>query len=300
MKIPVIIDCDPGVDDAIAIILANNKKELDILAITSVSGNVGIENTTYNARLMAGLLKMDTEVARGADCPLINETHLAATVHGKDGLAGKASQFDKSILHDLSESFAVDLMAEKLRNSKEKVTIIAIGPLTNIAILLKAHPDLKEKIEKISIMGGSITEGNTTSKAEFNFYADPHAAHVVFNSNVPIVLAGLNVTLSACITKEEIKSIYDKNTELSKFAAEIIAGYNKGDTALHDPVAVLAVTNPEIMEFKDYCVNIETEGRYSSGMSFTDERREHKMPCNCSVITKIDREKFAKEILSCF
>lgn len=145
-KIPVIIDCDPGVDDALALMMAFAKKELDIKAITSVSGNVGIEYTTHNARLVAGILGMDVPVAMGAAKPIIAPKRFADKTHGSDGFGGASSLFDENHLAPLSDKNAVELIADVLRNSEEKVTIIAIGPLTNIAVFLMAHPELKDKI----------------------------------------------------------------------------------------------------------------------------------------------------------
>ncbi len=299
-KIPVIIDCDPGVDDALALMMAFAKKELDIKAITSVSGNVGIEYTTHNARLVAGILGMDVPVAMGAAKPIIAPKRFADKTHGSDGFGGASSLFDENHLAPLSDKNAVELMADVLRNSEEKVTIIAIGPLTNIAVFLMAHPELKDKIEMLSIMGGSTTVGNTAPKVEFNFMVDPHAAHVVLNSSLKIVLAGLNVTLQAYVTDEDIERLDGRGTEVAKVAAKILAAYKANDPALHDPVSVLALTNPEIMKFEDMYMNVETSGIYSSGMSFTDEREERKPPDNITVITEIDRERFVDEMIKCF
>lgn len=299
-KIPVIIDCDPGVDDALALMMAFAKKELDIKAITSVSGNVGIEYTTHNARLVAGILGMDVPVAMGAAKPIIAPKRFADKTHGSDGFGGASSLFDENHLAPLSDKNAVELIADVLRNSEEKVTIIAIGPLTNIAVFLMAHPELKDKIEMLSIMGGSTTVGNTAPKVEFNFLVDPHAAHVVLNSGLKIVLAGLNVTLQAYVTDEDIERLDGRGTEVAKVAAKILAAYKANDPALHDPVSVLALTNPEIMKFEDMYMNVETSGIYSSGMSFTDEREERKPPNNITVITEIDRERFVDEMIKCF
>lgn len=291
-KIPVIIDCDPGVDDALALMLANSKKELDILAITSVNGNVGIEATTKNARLVAGLLDMDAVIARGADKALIAPPVEMLNTHGSDGFGGVAELFDEKDMKELSEKNAVETMSEILRNSEEKVTIIAIGPLTNIAILFLAYPELKSKIEVLSIMGGSTSQGNRTAKAEFNFYVDPHAANIVLNSGVDIILAGLNVTLQAYITDEDAIRIKEKKSPISDVAYKILETYKANDPAMHDPVSVLAITNPEIMEMEDMYVNVEYGGKFVEGMSYTDERVNRKPENNCRVITKIDREKF--------
>lgn len=299
-KIPVIIDCDPGVDDALALMLANSKKELDIKAITTVSGNVGLEHTTQNARLIAGLLDMDCKIARGAERPLIVPKVTASDVHGEDGFGGIAGLFDEKDLAPLYEKNAVETIADILKESKEKVTIIAVGPLTNIASVFLIYPELKEKVEVLSIMGGSTTVGNRTAKAEFNFLVDPHAAHIVMNSGLPIILAGLNVTLKAYVTDEDVERFRAINTRISNVATEILIAYKSEDPALHDPVSILAITNPEIMTMEDMYINVEIGGRFSAGMSFTDERPHRKPPNNCKVIREIDREKFIDQLIAAF
>lgn len=298
-KRPIIIDCDPGVDDALAIILAAKKSKFEIKAITSVSGNVGIEHTTENAKIIAGLLDLDVKIGRGSEKPLIETPIRAKMTHGLDGLAGESENYRYKIKEESNED-AVSMIARILRESEEKISIIAIGPLTNIAKVLLIYPELKEKIEAISIMGGSTTVGNVTEKAEFNFRVDPHAAHIVLNANVPIILSGLNVTLTAYFKNEELEFIKRKNTELSNFSYKIIKAYKSEDPAIHDPVAVLALSNPEIMQFKDLNVNVEYFGKYSSGMSFTDERKNKNVKPNCRIVESIDRDKFAREILNCF
>lgn len=300
-KIPVIIDCDPGVDDALALMLANAKEELDIKAITTVAGNVGIEYTTKNARLVAGLLEMDTVIARGAGSALLVPQIVASNTHGEDGFGGVGELFNENDLAELSEKNAVETIAETLRESEEKVTIIAVGPLTNIATVFLIYPELKEKVEVLSIMGGSTTVGNRTAKGEFNFLVDPHAAHIVMNLGIPIILAGLNVTLKdAYVVDEDVEKMRAINTRVSNVATEILIAYKNEDPAIHDPVSILAITNPEIMVMEDMYVNVEPSGLFSGGMSFTDERPHRKPPNNCKVIVSIDREKFIDELLAAF
>jgi pyrimidine-specific ribonucleoside hydrolase len=300
-KIPVIIDCDPGVDDALALMLANSKKELDIKAITTVAGNVGIEYTTKNARLVAGLLGMDTIIARGAEKPLLVPQIVASSTHGEDGFGGIGELFNEDDLAKLSEKNAVETIAKILRESEEKIIIIAVGPLTNIATVFLIYPELKEKVEVLSIMGGSTTVGNRTAKGEFNFLVDPHAAHIVMNLGLPVILAGLNVTIKdAYITDEDVEKMRKINTRVSNVATEILVAYKSEDPALHDPVSVLAITNPEIMEMEDMYVNVETSGLFSEGMTFTDERSHRKPPNNCKVIVNINRKRFIDELISAF
>ena len=195
-KIPVILDGDPGHDDAIAWVLARASRELGILAVTSCCGNQTIEKTTYNALRVCTLIGLHAPVGKGCPHPLLNDVMNAPSVHGESGLDGPAlpePAFEASALS------APELMAKVLRESPEPVTIVATGPQTNVAALLLAHPELKCKIARISLMGGGIATGNWTPAAEFNILVDPEAARIVFTSGVPITMAGLDVTEKALI-----------------------------------------------------------------------------------------------------
>ena len=199
-KIPVILDGDPGHDDAIAWVLARASRELGILAVTSCCGNQTIEKTTYNALRVCTLIGLHAPVGKGCPHPLLNDVMNAPSVHGESGLDGPAlpePAFEASALS------APELMAKVLRESPEPVTIVATGPQTNVAALLLAHPELKCKIACISLMGGGIATGNWTPAAEFNILVDPEAARIVFTSGVPITMAGLDVTEKALILPED-------------------------------------------------------------------------------------------------
>ena len=187
--IPVILDGDPGHDDAIAWVLAKASPCLDIRAVTSVCGNQTIEKTTYNARRIMALIGLDVPVAKGDPRPLLAEPIIAPVVHGQSGLDGPPLPEPAGELSPLS---AVELMAQIIADSEEPVTIVPTGPLTNVAKLLLAHPDLKPKIAHISLMGGGVKMGNWTPAAEFNILVDPHAARLVFRSGIPITMAGLD------------------------------------------------------------------------------------------------------------
>ena len=199
-KIPVILDGDPGHDDAIAWVLARASRELDILAVTSCCGNQTIEKTTYNALRVCTLIGLDASVGKGCPHPLLNDVMNAPSVHGESGLDGPALPEPAFAPSELP---APELMAKVLREAKEPVTIVATGPQTNVAALLLAHPELKGKIARISLMGGGIATGNWTPAAEFNILVDPEAAKIVFTSGVPITMAGLDVTEKALILPED-------------------------------------------------------------------------------------------------
>ena len=199
---PIILDVDPGHDDAVALMLACGHPDLDLLAVTTVAGNVTIEKTTRNAlRVLALVGRHDVPVGVGASGPLKRPLHTAEDIHGESGLDGPEELPDADFGPD--ERDAVELISETLRASREPVTLVPVGPLTNIALLLREHPDLKDRIARISLMGGSIGLGNTTPAAEFNIYVDPEAASEVFESGLPITMSGLDVTHLADVGPEE-------------------------------------------------------------------------------------------------
>ncbi|MFV0255285.1 MAG: nucleoside hydrolase [Erysipelotrichaceae bacterium] len=290
-KIPIIIDCDPGVDDVLAIILANSDKKFDIRAMTSVSGNVSIEKTTYNLRLVSALLSINCPIAKGAHKPLKREAVIADEVHGSDGFGGLSSLITDVKLKDLSEFDAVDLIANTIKESDEKITIIAVGPLTNIAQFTLKYPDLLNKVKEISIMGGGVKNGNITEHAEFNFYVDPEAAKIVMNCGIPIILSSLDVTLQAYLTDEDQLELSSIKNKVATIANKAMFEYTRYDPAIHDPISILALSSPELFESVELCIDIETQ-EIKRGKSFIVENGKK----NCKFITTIDRNKFVNRL----
>ena len=300
-KIPVILDGDPGHDDAIAWVLAAADPRLDIKAITTVAGNQTMAKVTYNARRIAALLKIDAPVAKGRDIPLISELMVAPQYHGESGLDGPGLPEPAQDLCPLS---AVELMAKVLRESEEKVIIIATGPQTNVATLLLAHPELKEKIALISTMGGGLRNGNWTSSAEFNILVDPEAAYIEYHAGVPLMMCGLDVTEKAMIFPEEWEKIRALGNPVANTVAEWLdfcfihlkqLGW-EGAT-LHDPCSVLAITHPEIFKIIDVYVEIELGGEYTRGATIADWKHRSGKEPNCKAVVDIDREKFVELLI---
>ncbi len=296
-RYPLIIDCDPGVDDVFAILTAHSKPEIDLKAICSVSGNVGIDLTTHNAQLAAGLLGLDCIVAKGASKPLVKEVLPASMTHGSDGFGGYANVFSNDKLSKLSDIGAVEIERKILMESDEPVYIVAVGPLSNIALLLSAYPEVKSKIAAISIMGGGINIGNVTPFSEFNFFKDPEAAYIVMNSGVKLMMCGLNVTLQATLTDKELNEMSEFHNIISDVGVKILSAYIANDAAIHDPCAVLAITNPDMFEYKDQYVQIDTRDGITQGMSYVDERHNLDKKANCRVFYNIDKEFFRKSIV---
>ena len=295
-KRPIILDGDPGHDDAIAWVLAAASPELDIKAITTVAGNQTLEKVTYNARRIVSLLHLDIEVAKGRNRPLCGDLIIAPNFHGETGLDGPVLPEPD---HELSSLSAPEMMAKVLEESDEKVTIITTGAQTNIACLLLAHPELKDKIEMISTMGGGIRNGNWTTGAEFNILVDPEAAYNVYHSGVPLQMCGLDVTEKALVYPEDWERIRALNNPVAKTVAEWFDFFFihvsslgwKGATT-HDPCAVMSLLHPEIFDIRDYYVEIETKGEYCRGATVADYHDVLHMEHNCRCVMDLDREKF--------
>ena len=296
-KIPIILDGDPGHDDAIAWVLARASRKLEILAVTSCCGNQTIEKTTYNARRICALLGIDAPVAMGRPAPLLADPITAGNIHGQSGLDGPALPEPAD---DLSPLGAVELMAKVLRESAEPVTIVATGPQTNVAALLLAHPELKSKIARISLMGGGIATGNWTPAAEFNILVDPEAAKIVFTSGVPITMAGLDVTEKALILPEDFERVRALCNPVSDIVAQWLEFFYKfhrsigyAGAPMHDPCAVMALIDPEIFTIRPMYVQIETAGEYCRGTTVGDLLGFSRHAPNADVLMGVDRDCFA-------
>lgn len=303
---PIIIDCDPGHDDAMAILWALASEELEIKAITTVAGNQTIEKVTNNAiRVLTKARKYDIPVAKGAEAPLVRKLVVGGElVHGDSGLEGPVLPENG---FEVSKLRALELLIKVLEESEEKVTIVGIGPLTNVAQLLITRPDLKEKIEQISIMGGG-TVGNWTPAAEYNIFEDPEAARVVFNCGLPIIMAGLDVTQKAYVTREENEQLRAQGNEISVFTAELIDYFSRyhyevegfPGCTLHDPCAIAVLVHPEIFESKQCNVDVELTGELTTGMTVVDTIDYQKklfgkdVNHNTKFLYGVDREKFVK------
>lgn len=295
-RIPVILDGDPGHDDAIAWVLANASPMLDIRAVTSVCGNQTIQKTTYNAGRIMTLIGLDVPLAMGRVKPLVADAIIAPTVHGNSGLDGPALPEPKN---KPIETDACAYMAKVLEESEEPVALVPTGPLTNVAALMLLYPHLKTKIRHIYLMGGGIQYGNWTPAAEFNILVDPEAADVVFSSGVPITMAGLDVTEKALVFPEDFERIRAVGNPVAKVVAEwldFFYGFHRSigypGAPVHDAVAVTALVRPEILTMQDMYVSVETTGDYCRGATVGDPMGILKKPANARVILDIDRKAF--------
>jgi len=308
--LPLIIDSDPGLDDALAIGLAVARPELDVLAATTVGGNADVRHCTENAlRLLQAFGRGDIPVAEGAAGPLVGEVVRATEIHGEGGLG--TSELPPAAATAVPEH-AVELMARLLREHPKRVAIAPIGPLTNIALLLRLYPDLAERIAHLSIMGGSIGEGNTTASAEFNIYADPEAADVVFRSGVPITMMGLDVTHQALLDRSSAEALRATGTTSARIAAELTdyaldrnwEWSGRTTAAIHDAVAVAHLALADLVDVAPYDVVVDTTDGPARGRTVCDGlpyrlRRDGRDP-NAQVGIRIDRVRFESVLLEAF
>lgn len=299
-KIPVIIDCDPGHDDALMLMLAHGSGHFDIKAVTISAGNQTQAKTLQNALKVLTLIgATDIPVYHGADKPLFRELVIADYVHGETGLDGPALPVP---VMQAQPTSAVEGIAAILAASETPVTIVPTGPLTNIATFLLAYPHLKSKIERISLMGGGIFRGNMTPLAEFNIYADPEAAAIVFKAGVPITMCGLDVTHKALVFQKDIELLRALGNKTGKAAADLMDFFSifyrenrvelNGGAALHDPCAIAWLINPGIFKTKSCYVDVETKGELTRGATVVDFYNTLQMEPNATVAYDIDRDAF--------
>ena len=300
-RLPIIIDCDPGHDDAIMLMLAFGSGLFDIKAVTISAGNQTQANTLRNALRILTLIGEQPEVYKGSEKPLFRNLIIADYVHGKTGLDGTDLP-EPGFLP--GEGSAIEAIGRIVNTNTEKLTIVATGPLTNIAGFLLLFPGLKSKIEKIVLMGGSMSRGNYTPLAEFNIYVDPEAAAIVFNSGIPIVMCGLEVTHKALFFEEDIELFRSIGNKAGKAVAELVdffsVFYRKnrpelgGGAALHDPCTIAWLIDPSIFQSKPCHVDVEISGKLTTGATVVDFYNLLKLQPNAEVVYGLDRKAFIK------
>jgi purine nucleosidase/pyrimidine-specific ribonucleoside hydrolase len=287
--IPIVIDCDPGHDDAIAIMLALGSPEVDLRAVTTVSGNAPLHHTTANAiRVLDHVGCSEVPVAAGADRPLIRDPYTPGDVHGETGLDGPDLP---PPARSPVDTHAVDVIAEIATASEHPVTLVAIGPLTNVAIFAARHPEAAAALERVVIMGGSIGLGNVTPAAEFNIWGDPEAARRVFTSGLDVTMVGLDVTHKALFTGEQNEALRPRG-RAARLAAELVDFYRRshpriGGTPIHDAVAVAQVVKPDLLTLERCHVEVDC-GPVSRGRTLVDLRGVTGREPNVHVATDVD------------
>lgn len=296
----IILDCDPGQDDALALLLAlASPEEVEVLAVTTVAGNVPLPLTTLNARKVLALAGR-TEVPVHAGCarPILRRLETAENVHGPSGLNG-ADLPEPTV--PLAPGHAVDVIVETvLREPAGSVTLCPIGPLTNLALAIVKAPEIVPRLRRIVLMGGAIELGNVTAAAEFNIYVDPHAARIVFEAGAPIVMLGLDVTHKALVTEERLAAIGAIGSPVAQACTGLLDFFNRHDreryaipgAPLHDPCVIAWLIRPELFGGQERRVEIETEGRHTIGRTVVDWWRQGPLPANALVINHVDADGF--------
>ena len=292
------MDCDPGQDDAVAIVLAARSPELELVGITCVAGNVEVEQTAANALKICTLAGIrNVPVVKGMTRPLLGELLTARQVHGESGLDGAALPEPERPLHP---GHAVDFLIETLMASNGDITLIPTAPLTNIAMAMLREPRIIERIRQIVLMGGALGCGNVTPSAEFNIYVDPEAAKIVFASGAPIVMVGLDVTEKAVLTRARLAEIHKQGTPVTEAFTGLLTfylnaldklGYHDGG-AMHDPCAVAAVCDPSLLTTQPMHVDIETTGALTRGRTVCAPAGRSRKTPNVRVGVDIDVERF--------
>ncbi len=297
MPIPVILDCDPGHDDALAIMLAVADPAIDLLAVTTVAGNVTLANTTANAlRVLDMVGRPDIPVAAGADRPRTRELSTAASMHGDGGLAGPLPVAPSRPPSSLT---AVELIAQVLTEASEPVTLVVTGPQTNAAAALESLPHLRDRIARIVFMGGAVDLGNWTPAAEFNIWVDPEAADVVLRSGLDLTMIGLEVTHQAWLADEHADALRGRG-DCGQFVAELLdhfVGFHQErfgweGAPIHDAVTIAHLIDPTLVTTVLANVEVDLESELCVGRTVVDRWRVTERTPNCHVGLGIDRDRF--------
>lgn len=302
---PVFIDCDPGIDDAVALMMAFQAAELDVRGISAVAGNVGLERTLGNALKIVELSGAAAPVYAGADRPMFGAPIAAEHFHGEDGLLGAELPAPVRMPEAGPAWEALRREAEALGGALE---VVATGPLTNLGIALSLYPELAGLVRCVTMMGGAAAFGNTTPAAEFNVLADPEAAELVFRSGIPVVMCGLDVTHSTYITAREVEELAALGSVQARLAAYFMGSgieenarqFRTGGAPLHDPCAMMYAIDRSLFESKPCWIGVERHGKVTRGKTVTDAYSDAKRTANARLVTGSDREGFIRRMMELF
>lgn len=296
-KIKIILDCDPGHDDAVAIMLAAKSPKIDLLGITVVAGNQTLENTERNARNIVQCLGIDVPVYAGCDRPMIREKMTAGDIHGSTGLDGPVFE---PMTKELEKEHAVSFIIRTLMESDGDITMVTTGPMTNLGMAIRMEPKIVDKIKQIVLMGGAYTNGNVTPAAEFNIIADGDAAYVCFTSGRPITMMGLDVTRQVLCYPSIVERMGKIGNKASKLFVDLMGHFCKSQKEvfgweggpLHDPVTIAYLIDPSVVEVKPMNVQIDIRSTQSYGRTNCDYFGYQQLPPTANVAIGIDAEKF--------
>lgn len=303
----IILDTDPGIDDALALFLAFASPEVQLEAITTVNGNVGVNATTRNAlALLEFLGRTDIPVARGCDRPLLRPLTHAAYVHGENGLGDV--QLPEPHTQPVAQH-AVDMIIERIMAAPGEITLVPIGPLTNIALAVRREPRIAQRVREVVIMGGALrVPGNITPAAEFNIYVDPEAAHIVFHADWPLRLVALDVTMQARLPRSQVDALAESKSRVGRLIQQMLAyyfdvfgpQYDGTEFHMHDPLCLAAVFQPELLAWQSVYVDVELEGKLTTGQTVAYFRRLDESgvpPPNMQVAVAVNETAFIEMFL---
>ena len=296
LKRKIVIDTDPGIDDTIALTVAINSG-LNIELVTTVFGNVNLEQTTINALRILEFLGKDIPVAKGVPRALFFDPGIDGShVHGVDGLGGYPMPYPKTKVVD---QVAVEAIKDLIEKSEENITLVALGALTNIALFIKIYPHLLDKIEEIVVMGGSLGAGNVNSAAEFNTFKDPHAAKIVFDSSVKVTVFGLDVTRFCLVSSQKLEENKNKS-KVSSMAREILKGYieENNELMMHDSAPIAYLVHPEIFDIEDKYIDVSTDERAPGALVSGFWTKEKDKKPNVRFAINVDSKKFEEWLLA--
>lgn len=297
MRRPIIVDTDPGHDDALALLMALAADSLDVTAVTVVHGNHVLEKTARNAsQILETADRTDVPVAAGMDRPMVREPLITTHVHGETGLDGPDLPAPSI---DPIEEHAIDVIIDHARRHEE-LTLLPIGPLSNVGMAMRKAPDLVGQLDQIVFMGGAIGRGNQTPSAEFNVLADPEAANLVFEQEVPFTMVGLDATHEAVLPAERFQEIRALDSPVASMVADLLNfyadfyrdRYDIDGVVIHDAVAVAALIEPSIVETRTMAVSVDTKGEYTDGRTVCDVHDVTDEPSRIDVATGVDRAAF--------
>lgn len=295
----VILDVDTGVDDAIGILLAVKSKQMDVLGITTVSGNVSLEMATGNTCKIIDMLgRDDIPVIKGSASPLLRDVYFEHRIHGEDGLGGALQNV--SVKKQPDEGFAPDFIVNSILSFPQEVTLVMTGPLTNLALAVKKCPEIVNYVKEVIFMGGVVQDvGNVTPTAEYNMFVDPEAAKIVFHAGFPsMTQVGLDVTRKVLLTDEQIEAIED--AALAAYLKESTSDYRKRyferhqvwACAMHDPLAVAVALENDLVKKQSYFVDIETKSELCDGQTVCDFQNRLNKSANMDVCLEVDEKGF--------
>ena len=305
-KRPIVIDCDPGVDDALAIMLAASTKTLDIRAINPVAGNVPYAKTSENARRLAGLVAPYCRLGRGADRPLIRPARDAGLIHGSNGMGGVLlPDTDKTF----DDAYAWDILYEEACRFPGELELIVTGPMTNVAIALRCHPDLKDKLKSITAMAGTALSGNANNYAEFNVWVDPHAFEIVLQSGAPLSLCGLEGNNTAAMVTEEIERIFDEPSAITAYTSAIAhfihdrntKQWNLDVSNINDLCTMACLIEPEIATYISTHVRCVLSGDAIGQLVFCEPGG--KLTANVRWLRQVNKDRFLQmlqDMMACY